>query len=642
MEIVMPENAAPTSPPSEGFRLSRRTLLIGAGVVGAGALAGGVAVAATNRPSIAATVIMNGAVWTGDPKRIAQAVAIGNDGLILAVGSNEDVERYKGADTEVIDANGGTIMPGIHDSHQHPISGAEGTYYPSLGNESMTIAELQDRVRGFLEESADLEPDGWLVVVDWNPAGLTDGVAHRMYLDVLQTARPIFLAGSDFHNGWANTAALAAAGVTSDTPDPDGGEIVRDADGPTGLLKDAALWMVRGAAPELTDAQKTEAYTNGFQFAASLGVTSIMDAAGGVDSVKLFESLRASGVVKQRVQVAQTVDPELAGSPKDALDMIESAKASVTEGSGVEVRTAKVFMDGVGEYPAQTAAMLSPYLDGEGGETDHSGSLYFSVEEFKALATTLDAAGWQIHTHSIGDAAVRASLDGFEAAQAANGKRDSRHTITHIQFCEESDYPRFAELGVIANMQIQWASEFSFTLDALKPYIDPDKYARQYPLGNLVKAGAAVAGSSDWPVDRLNPWNQVRTGVDRIGTFSETGKPLFAEQGVDLATSLNMHTSGAAFQLFQDGLSGRIEPGLQADIVVLDQSLLEVDIAKVSSTRVLYTFIAGEVVHDPSLLGAAGPSEYSAAGFAGAALVSKASHASFLGRHQHCNHPQHA
>ncbi len=637
----MPENATPASPPSGGIRLTRRTLLVGAGVVGAGVIAGGVAIAATNRPSVAATVIMNGAVWTGDPKRVAQAVAIGKDGVILAVGSNEDVGRYKGTDTEVIDANGGTVMPGIHDSHQHPISGAEGSYYPSLNNDSVTIAELQDRVRGFLEASTDLEPDGWLVVVDWNPAGLTDGVAHRKYLDALDTSRPIFLAGSDFHNGWANTKALAAAGVTADTPDPDGGEIVRDADGPTGLLKDAALWMVRGAAPELTEAQKIEAYTNGFQFAASLGITSFMDAAGGIESVKLFESLRASGVVKQRVQVAQVLGSELAAAPSDALDLIESAKASVTEGSGVQVKTAKVFMDGVAEFPAQTAAMLSPYLDGDGGETDDSGSLYVSTEDFKALATTLDAAGWQIHTHSIGDAAVRASLDGFEAARAANGKRDSRHTVTHIQFCEESDYPRFAELNVIANMQIQWASEFSFTLDALKPFIDPDKYARQYPLGSLVKAGAAVAGSSDWPVDRLNPWNQIRTGVDRIGTFSETGKPLFAEEGVDLATSLNMHTSGAAFQLFQDGLTGRLEPGLQADIVVLDQSLFETDIAKVSSSKVLYTFIAGEVVHDPSQLGAAGNSDYLAAAFAGAG-VGKASHASFLNRHQHCNHPEHA
>ena len=198
-----------TQSPDSPRGISRRTLLIGGGagaVVIGGAIAGGTWLSQGGLVStVAKTVIVNGTVWTGDPSRPAQAVAIGRDGMILGVGSNEDVERYRGTSTEVIDARGGTVMPGIHDSHQHPISGAEGAAYPSLGNESMTVAELQERVRGFLADSSDMEPDGWLVVVDWNPAGLTDGVAHRKYLDVLQTARPIFLAGSDFHNGWANS-----------------------------------------------------------------------------------------------------------------------------------------------------------------------------------------------------------------------------------------------------------------------------------------------------------------------------------------------------------------------------------------------------------------------------------------------------
>ncbi|MGV8882313.1 MAG: amidohydrolase [Rhodoglobus sp.] len=587
--------------------ISRRTLLIGGGagaVIIGGAIAGGTWLSqGGSAPTVAKTLIVNGTVWTGDPSRPAQAVAIGRDGIILGVGSNEDVERYRGSKTEVIDAHGGTVMPGIHDSHQHPISGAEGAAYPSLGNESLTVTELQERVRGFLADSSDMEPDGWLVVVDWNPAGLTDAVAHRDFLDVLDTRRPIFLAGSDFHNGWANSAALAAAGVTSDTPDPDGGSIVRDANGPTGLLKDAALWAVRGAAPGLTESQKEAAYLEAFQFTASLGITSFMDAAGGRESVEKFQDLRGRGIVKQRVQVAQTIDAELAPDPQAALAQIEDARSAVAKGSGVTVRTAKVFMDGVAEYPAHTAAMLSPYLDADGSPTDDSGDQYVSTADFARLATVLDAADWQIHTHSIGDGAVRASLDGFEAARQANGEKDNRHTITHIQFCAESDYPRFAELGVIANMQLQWASEFSFTLDSLKPYFAPDTYARQYPAAALARAGAHLAGSSDWPVDRLNPWNQVRTAVDRIGTFSETGKPLNAKEGIDLATSLVMHTEGAAYQLFQDGITGRIEPGLEADIVILDQNLLTADIASVSDTIVQYTFIAGEIVHDPSKLG---------------------------------------
>ncbi|KAA9105855.1 amidohydrolase [Microbacterium rhizomatis] len=600
----MTDHSDEPQPPAPSKGISRRTLLVGGSVgvvVVGGAVAAGISFSRGTPPlAVAKTMIVNGAVWTGDLTRTAEAVAIGRDGVILGVGSNEDIGRFKGAGTEIIDAEGGTVMPGIHDAHQHPLSGAEGAAYPSLGDESVTVAELQERLRGFLASTPDMEPDGWLVVVDWNPAGLTDAIAHRDFLDVLETNRPIFLAGSDFHNGWANSAALAAAGVTSTTPDPEGGVIVRDANGPTGLLKDAALWAVRGAAPELTDKQKQDAYRAGFQLAASLGITSFMDAAGGRESVETFQDLRGRGIVHQRVSVAQTIDADTATDPEGALAQIEDARAAVIKDSGVSVRTAKVFLDGVAEFPAQTAAMLDPYLDGDGSPTDHYGEQYVSTDDFTKLATTLDAAGWQIHTHSIGDAAVRTSLDGFQAARKNNGKRDNRHTITHIQFCTESDYPRFAELEVIANMQLQWATPSAFTLDSLQPYIAPHSYARQYPAGALHRAGARLSGGSDWPVDRLNPWNQVRTAVDRTGSTSETGGPLNASESIDLATSLTMHTEGAAYQLFQDGLTGRIEPGLAADIVILNHNLLTSPIASVSDTTVNYTLINGKVIHDPS------------------------------------------
>lgn len=600
----MADHSDEPHPPSPSKGISRRTLLVGGGVgvvVVGGAVAAGISFSRGTPPlTVAKTMIVNGAVWTGDLTRTAEAVAIGRDGVILGVGSNEDIRRFKGAGTEIIDAEGGTVMPGIHDAHQHPLSGAEGAAYPSLGDESVTVAELQERLRGFLASTPDMEPDGWLVVVDWNPAGLIDAIAHRDFLDVLETSRPIFLAGSDFHNGWANSAALAAAGVTSTTPDPEGGVIVRDANGPTGLLKDAALWAVRGAAPELTDKQKQDAYRAGFQLAASLGITSFMDAAGGRESVETFQDLRGRGIVHQRVSVAQTVDADTATDPEGALAQIEDARTAVIKDSGVSVRTAKVFLDGVAESPAQTAAMLDPYRDPDGGVTDHFGEQYVSTDDFTKLATTLDAAGWQIHTHSIGDAAVRTSLDGFQAARKANGKRDNRHTITHIQFCTESDYPRFAELEVIANMQLQWATPSAFTLDSLQPYIAPHSYARQYPAGALHRAGARLSGGSDWPVDRLNPWNQIRTAIDRTGSSSETGGPLNASESIDLATSLTMHTEGAAYQLFQDGLTGRIEPGLAADIVILNRNLLTSPIASVSDTTVNYTLINGKVIHDPS------------------------------------------
>lgn len=566
------------------------------------AVAAGVAFgAASRRPAgDAAIIISNGRVWTGSPERFAEAIAIDSRGTIVAVGTEAEVRRFNGPRTQSIDAGGGTVMPGIHDSHMHSFSGAEGLYYPSLENASMSVAELQKKLQAILDKEGDDRPDNWLVVVDWNPAGLTDAVAHRRYLDALRTKRPIFLRGSDFHNGWANSRALEIAGITAATPSPEGGVIVQEADGPTGLLKDAAMWLVSGKAPELTEAQKREAHEYGFAFLAGVGITSFMDAAGPAERADAFAELSDSGVIPQRISIACGVAAEEIANADETLAAMKRVRARFAEHPRLTVGTAKVFMDGVAEYPAQTAAMLDPYLDPDGTPTDHRGELYVSEDDFAMIATKLDREGWQIHTHSIGDHAVRASLDGFEAAQRANGGARNRHTVTHIQFCSEQDLPRFAENEVIANMQAQWAAPFSFTLDALEPYVGPERHRKQYPLGSLAAEGARLAGSSDWPVDKLNPWNQVRTAVDRTGTFSETGGALSPDQGIALNDSLLMHTAGAAYQLFQDEITGAIRVGMQADVVVLDRDLFGVPIAEVSGTTVNYTLIDGEVVHDVS------------------------------------------
>ncbi|WP_170131453.1 amidohydrolase [Quadrisphaera granulorum] len=597
---------------SPGRRLSRRSLLVGGGVIGAAAVAGGVAygvnasrkpqssAAATAGASTAAIIISNGRVWTGDPTTFAEAVAINASGTIIAVGTEAEVRKLNGPKTQAIDAKGGTVMPGIHDAHQHTMSGGEGLYYPTLENAVLTVGELQQKVQAILDKQGDDRPDNWLVVVDWNPAGLTDAVAHRKYLDALRTTRPIFLRGSDFHNGWANMRALEIAGLTNDTPSPDGGVIVKDADGPTGLLKDAAQWIVGGQAPPLTEAQQREASEDAFAFLAGVGITSIMDAAGPAARANSFAELTDSGVAKQRISVASGVDKAQIDAADETLAEMNAVREQFKDHPRVKVRTAKVFMDGVSEYPAQTAAMLDPYLDADGKPTDRRGELYVSEADFTKIATRLDKEGWQIHTHSIGDHAVRASLDGFEAAQKANGGARNRHTVTHVQFCSEQDVPRFAQNQVIANMQMQWASPFSFTLASLEPYVGPDRHRRMYPLGSIAKTGAQVSGSSDWPVDKLNPWNQVRTAVDRKGTFSETGGALYPEQGISLNDSLLMHTAGSAYQLFQDDITGTIAVGKQADLVVLDRDLFGVPIAEVSGATVNYTLIDGQVVHDIS------------------------------------------
>lgn len=305
-----------------------------------------------------------------------------------------------------------------------------------------------------------------------------------------------------------------------------------------------------------------------------------MDAGGDAGSVKRFEELRAQGIVKQRVNVAQTIDAELARTPKDALESMEEGRAAVNPDSGVSVRTAKVFMDGgirSGMQPCARVSTVSRRL----------------------------------------------------VKRTANGERG--HTVTHIQFCDRADVPRFARLGVIANMQIQWASQNSYTLDSLEPYVRPELFARMYPLGELHAAEAHVSGGSDWPVDALSPWNQVGTAVDRIGTLSETGVALGADQAIDLETSITMHTRGSAYQLFSEHQTGVLAPGMLADLVVLDQDLMTVAVDGVSSSVVKYTIIGGEVVHEPSMIA-------QSSGVVGIASPAAASTASFFDRHRHCHH----
>jgi predicted amidohydrolase YtcJ len=249
------------------------------------------------------------------------------------------------------------------------------------------------------------------------------------------------------------------------------------------------------------------------------------------------------------------------------------------------------------EFPAQTAALLSPYLDESGAPTDATGDLYVDGPTMATLVAALDAAGWQVHSHAIGDLAVRTALDAYGAAIEANGDSDRRHTIAHLQLVDPADYPRFAETGTIACMQLQWAVRNTFTLDALEPYIGEERFARLYPAASLEAAGAFVSGGSDWPVDPLNPFNQIESAIRRIGEYTEDPGPLGESEGLDRLDALAMHTRRSAFQLHLDD-RGVLEPGRRADVIVLDRDITSGDVHGIRDARVRYTFVAGTLVYE--------------------------------------------
>ncbi|MCC4314771.1 amidohydrolase [Streptomyces malaysiensis] len=617
--------------------LARRRLLAAAGAAGAagalGLVPSGAFAASGRRPSgsrrSAATIIHGGRVLTGLPYLPRQeALAVGRDGRILAVGPASVVRRLAGRDTDFVDARGGTVMAGIIDAHAHCLEAGTRTLNPSLGNESYTVAALQAKLTGFLNASEGQEPDGWLVVEDWNPVGLPAGTeTHHRVLDALPTRRPIALKGSDAHNMWVNQRALDLAKITSNTPDPAGGHIVHDSAGaPSGLLKDTAQDIVAAVIPPPDRDKTLAAAAKALHQAAANGITTYMDAATEPGTLGVYADLAASDRLPQRVVPALRLDTDLIRDPKAALAHVDEQRAAHGQVPGLCFGTVKVFLDGVIEHPAQTAALLEPYLDANGKPTDNRGDLYVTATEYGRLAAVLDRAGWQLHAHAIGDRAVRTALDGYETAVRANGRRGNRHTIAHLQLVHPDDYRRFAPLGVVACMQLQWAMRNVWTMDALLPYIGPDRHRLMYPARSLERHGAALSGGSDWPVDPLDSFNQIRTAVDRRG---EEGALYPEREGISRSTSLRMHTSGSAHQLRIDHETGVLTPGRAADVIVLDRDVTRVPVEDITGTEVRLTLAGGRRIWDAERPGA----QASAASFAAARPVSLAT---VHGRHAAC------
>ena len=337
------------------------------------------------------------------------------------------------------------------------------------------------------------------------------------------------------------------------------------------------------------------------------GITSFLEAATDESQLRAMALLSDRGQLPLRSAAALEVDAQLAADRAELMAYVERMRDTYGR-PDIAIKTVKMFFDGVVEYPTQTAALLEPYLEPKakrGRRGKDRGPTYFPPKIVNPAVRALDAAGWQVHVHAIGDRAVRLALDGFEHARRANGARDNRHTIAHIELAHPDDFGRFAKLGVMANMQLQWAERDSYTIDAVRPYLGRRRWRRLYPAGSLHRAGARLCGGSDWPVDPLLPFRQIEMAVNRTGDEVYDAYPgvLNESQGLSLRASIAMHTRNSAFQLGQEARSGRIREGLQADLLVLDRNILRVPLRKVSKTKVLMTMVGGRILRRSSRLG---------------------------------------
>ncbi len=608
---------------------------VGAAAVAAPALTG----TATASDTKAATIIRNARVFVGDDgNTVAEAVAISPEGRILAVGTNREVQSHAGYATEDVDGRGGTVMSGIHDGHVHPMYAGLRSLNPSLDDAELSAADLQDVLTTFLADPAfGSEPDSWLTVEAWNPAGTpSDTLPHKDILDALATARPIALSGSDGHNTWVNSKALQIAGIDQNTPDPTGGEIVRDNNGEaTGVLKDAAQGLVTQYIPEPTPEEMYDAFVSAFAQMAAGGITTVLDAWVEPWQLDFYAAMAENGHLTTRTFPALLAADRNVNHPHRYLAKVKELAATYGAVPRLHFGNIKIFMDGVIEYPAQTAALLRPYLDADGNPTDNFGDLYFDAEALGRFTRVFDAAGWQVHTHAIGDGAVRAALDGFEIARKANGNRRKRHTIAHLQLVHPADYGRFAELNVVPTMQLQWATRNVWTMEALLPFIGEKRHARMYPAKSMLDAGAPLAGGSDWPVDPLYPWNQVQTAIDRMGLYGEES-PLGIHEAISRRASLRMHTRGTAYQLHQDKKTGTVEVGKLADLVVLDRDVSTCPVSEIKDSVPQLTLVGGKATFDITTASGRSARRAIDAAMATKGAVGRVRHDKLGGRHNGC------
>lgn len=539
---------------------------------------------------------VNGRVATMDAaRRWAGAVAVSQGGIV-AVGTDADARELVGSQTEVIDLDGRMLVPGFQDAHVHPPSSGFEMLHCNL-SEAYDVREYERIVSDYAVARLE-EP--WIVGGGWSMDVFPGGNPPKDVLDRIVPDRPVFLMSRDGHSAWVNSRALEMAGVTRDTPDPADGWIVRDAAGePAGAVHEGAFVLVERHIPEAMPSEWVEGLLAAQRHLHALGITAWQDAivGGSYPTLDAYRQVAASGELTARVVGALWWDRYRGIEQlEDLLDARERGRVG-----RFGATTVKIMQDGVIEN--FTAAVLEPYLDAEGRPTDNRGKSFVEAEELKRAVTRLDAEGFQVHIHAIGERAVREALDAFEAARAANGPNDHRHHIAHIQVVHPDDVPRFRELGVVANAQPLWAVNEGQMLHLTIPFLGPERSSWQYPFASLVRSGAMLAMGSDWSVSSANPLWEMHVAVNRTAPSAYeygggTGEPFLPHERIDLPTALAGFTINSAFVNHLDHLTGSIEVGKRADLAVLDRDVFARPVEEIADASVMLTFVDGQRVYD--------------------------------------------
>jgi predicted amidohydrolase YtcJ len=555
-----------------------------------------------------ATVFYDAQVFTAEPDHpYADAVAIRGD-RIIAVGDLAAVEKAAGAGARKVDLKGKFLMPGMIDGHAHPIDGGETLIQANYPDTQDSIPALTQFVAEHVKKKDSRLGD--VLVVNGIDIGYW---AHAADIDAALSSgafagQPIVLFGSDGHTVWANNAARIRAGITAQYIRglPPGQQHCYGFDPatyePNGFMVDPCKNKLDKSLPRPSAAAMLQAGEAAVQYMNALGITGWLDAAvsgvvGGaipasVDDpgyLPVYKALSEHGELTAHVAAYPVVNPDL-GSQQ--IDVVEALRAKYKGIPNLTIPGLKVFADGVVEIPSQTAALTKPYVG-----TGRSGDLLFTPAKMNALVTEAARRGLNVHVHAIGDLAVKASLDAFEVARKAYPDANLPFTLTHAQFVDREDIPRFAQLHVIAALQLLWAVADPSTNEQVKPYIDPSIYRWMYPARSILDTGAVIAGASDWPVSTANPFEAIYQAETRSGPQGV----LDPSQRMPREAMLYAYTRNSAQALGQLKEIGSIAPGKYADLALIDRDVLTVPAAELKSTAVVFTLWEGKIVygHEP-------------------------------------------
>lgn len=537
-------------------------------------------------------------ILTMDPARPrAEAIALAG-GHILALGTRAEMEALAGPETRVIDAGGRSLLPGFVESHLHLVLGGSELAHLQVGG-LQGAAALQDAVSAF----AARHPEAPLLLAQGAGYDMLPHPMTRADLDALCPTRPLAFMAADHHTVWANTAALKAAGLLQGAPMPKGHEVVMGPEGlASGELREFEafapvialggearlhLGIATGAEPAPWPSAAEMAVDRakvlrGLQHCAAQGITAMVNMDGNRFTLELLDGLRRSGDLLARVKVPFHFKPHMALAELERAEAMRAAFNDEWLSSGF----VKMFMDGV--VDSRTAFMLNDYP----GVPGHRGAALFDQDRFAEIAVEVDRRGLQMAVHAIGDGAVRRTIDGYAAARAVNGARDARHRIEHIELIDRSDVPRLARLGIIASLQPSHPpGAMDFPLEPTLKVIGHDRGGDAYLCQSLVAAGARLAFASDWPVTDVS----VLRGLQAART-----RPLYPggrDERVSRLAALEAYTSGGAYAAHWEKITGRLVPGLAADLVLLSGDIESGPDAGIADLRVAATVCGGRVTY---------------------------------------------